>query len=111
GYVPPDSLRRRARRAVAGTERRPAVSHGARVTRMTNPLEVQGLGYRLPGQGKGEMGNGRSLVRDVSFTVGAGETLVLLGRSGSGKTITLTLITKRSSSAVALRRVAPLQSI
>jgi len=26
------------------------------------------------------------LVQDVSFTVGAGETLVLLGRSGSGKT-------------------------
>src|SRR5437899_155481 len=61
---------------------------------MTNPLEVQGLGYRLPGQGKGEMGNGRSLVRDVSFTVGAGETLVLLGRSGSGKTTTLKLINR-----------------
>src|SRR2546425_9352701 len=61
---------------------------------MTNPLEVQGLGYRLPGRGKGEMGNGRSLVRDVSFTVGAGEPLVLLGRSGSGKTTTLKLINR-----------------
>src|SRR5581483_8932197 len=37
---------------------------------------------------------GRTLVADVSFTVGAGETLVLLGRSGSGKTTTLKLINR-----------------
>jgi len=37
---------------------------------------------------------GRPLVQDVSFTVGAGETLVLLGRSGSGKTTTLKLINR-----------------
>jgi len=61
---------------------------------VTKPLEVQGLGYRLPGKGKGETGNGRLLVHDVSFTVGAGETLVLLGRSGSGKTTTLKLINR-----------------
>src|SRR5216110_1636202 len=61
---------------------------------MTNSLEVRGLGYRLPGKGKGETGNGRFLVRDVSFTVGAGETVVLLGRSGSGKTTTLKLINR-----------------
>ena len=36
----------------------------------------------------------RPLVQDVSFTVGAGETLVLLGRSGSGKTTTLKLINR-----------------
>ncbi len=57
-------------------------------------LEVHGLGYALPGRGKGETGQGRSLVQDVSFTVGAGETLVLLGRSGSGKTTTLKLINR-----------------
>ncbi len=61
---------------------------------MTKPLEVEGLGYRLPGKGKEETGNGRPLVHDVSFTVGAGETLVLLGRSGSGKTTTLKLINR-----------------
>ena len=33
-------------------------------------------------------------MEDVSFTVGAGETLVLLGRSGSGKTTTLKLINR-----------------
>jgi len=33
-------------------------------------------------------------VSDVTFTVGAGETLVLLGRSGSGKTTTLKLINR-----------------
>ena len=51
---------------------------------MTKPLEVAGLGYDLPGRGKGERRKTRPLVRDVSFTVAAGETLVLLGRSGSG---------------------------
>src|SRR5438093_10554129 len=94
GHLPPDSLRRRAGRALAGTERRPAVPHGARLARMTKPLEVEGLGYDLPGRGKGERRKSRSLVRDVSFTVGAGETLVLLGRSGSGKTTTLKLINR-----------------
>lgn len=36
----------------------------------------------------------RAIVRDVSFSVTAGETLVLLGRSGSGKTTTLKLINR-----------------
>ena len=55
---------------------------------------MQGLGYRLPGRGTGDEGSGRFLVQDVSFSVGAGETLVLLGRSGSGKTTTLKLINR-----------------
>jgi len=54
---------------------------------VTAALEVRGLGYVLPAAG-------RSLVENVSFTVGAGETLVLLGRSGSGKTTTLKLINR-----------------
>ncbi|HEY6222154.1 MAG TPA: ATP-binding cassette domain-containing protein, partial [Gemmatimonadales bacterium] len=36
----------------------------------------------------------RAIVRDVSFAVAPGETLVLLGRSGSGKTTTLKLINR-----------------
>ena len=53
-----------------------------------NPvLEVQDLRYALSG-------DGRALVDGVSFTVGAGETLVLLGRSGSGKTTTLRLVNR-----------------
>src|SRR5437899_4004913 len=59
---------------------------------MTAALEVRGLGYELPGRGK--RNEGRVLVQDVSFTVAAGETLVLLGRSGSGKTTTLKLINR-----------------
>src|SRR5260370_33637290 len=50
-------------------------------------LEVKDLRYHLPG-------NGRPLVDGISFSVGAGETLVLLGRSGSGKTTTLKLINR-----------------
>jgi len=60
---------------------------------MTPVLEVRGAGYHLPGRGKGE-GVNRMLVADVSFEVGAGETLVLLGRSGSGKTTTLKLVNR-----------------
>src|SRR6266700_3493311 len=59
---------------------------------MTAALEVRGLGYELPGKREG--GRGGHLVQDVSFTVTAGETLVLLGRSGSGKTTTLKLINR-----------------
>jgi len=37
---------------------------------------------------------GRALLEDISFKIEAGETLVLLGRSGSGKTTTLKLINR-----------------
>jgi osmoprotectant transport system ATP-binding protein len=40
------------------------------------------------------LADGRSIVEEVSFKVGEGETLVLLGRSGSGKTTTLKLINR-----------------
>ncbi len=38
--------------------------------------------------------DGKSLVRELNFEVKRGETLVLLGRSGSGKTTTLKLINR-----------------
>jgi osmoprotectant transport system ATP-binding protein len=38
--------------------------------------------------------NGRALVHDLALTVNQGETLVLLGRSGSGKTTSLKLINR-----------------
>jgi osmoprotectant transport system ATP-binding protein len=38
--------------------------------------------------------NGRTLLQDLDFSVKQGETLVLLGRSGSGKTTTLRLINR-----------------
>jgi osmoprotectant transport system ATP-binding protein len=36
--------------------------------------------------------NGRDVLRDLSFEVGQGQTLVLLGRSGSGKTTALKMV-------------------
>jgi len=54
---------------------------------VTAVLEVRGVGYRLAD-------SGRPLVMDVSFSVASGETLVLLGRSGSGKTTTLRLVNR-----------------
>lgn len=50
-------------------------------------LDVHDLRYHLPG-------NGKPLVDGISFSVGAGETLVLLGRSGAGKTTTLKLVNR-----------------
>jgi osmoprotectant transport system ATP-binding protein len=50
-------------------------------------LDVKDLRYHLPG-------NGRPLIDGISFSVGAGETLVLLGRSGAGKTTTLKLVNR-----------------
>lgn len=41
-------------------------------------LVVEGLGHRWP--------DGREAVRDVGFTLGAGELVALVGRNGSGKT-------------------------
>ncbi len=38
--------------------------------------------------------NGRTLVHDLSLSVNQGETLVLLGRSGSGKTTSLKLVNR-----------------
>jgi osmoprotectant transport system ATP-binding protein len=38
--------------------------------------------------------NGRALVDDISFNIKAGETIVLLGRSGSGKTTTLKMMNR-----------------
>ena len=49
-------------------------------------IELLGIGYRLE--------NGRELISDLSLAVARGETLVLLGRSGSGKTTALKLINR-----------------
>ena len=53
---------------------------------MTLILDVRDLSLELPGRG--------AVVNRISFTVAAGETLVLLGRSGAGKTTTLRLINR-----------------
>src|SRR5258708_10543569 len=51
-------------------------------------IEFRGVTYRVP------PANGHALVCDISFAVHPGETLVLLGRSGSGKTTVLRLINR-----------------
>jgi osmoprotectant transport system ATP-binding protein len=49
-------------------------------------IEFRKVSYRLQGEA------GRELLHDLNLEVQRGETLVLLGRSGSGKTTTLKLI-------------------
>lgn len=49
-----------------------------------NAIEFRNVSYRLA--------NGRELLSDLKLEVKTGETLVLLGRSGSGKTTTLKLV-------------------
>src|SRR5258708_3349765 len=50
---------------------------------MSAAVEFRNVGYEV---------NGRQILRDLSFTVGSGETLILLGRSGSGKTTALRMV-------------------
>src|SRR5262249_17127633 len=52
---------------------------------MTSIVEFRTASYPL---------NGRALVEDISFNIQSGETIVLLGRSGSGKTTTLKLMNR-----------------
>src|SRR6476469_11138422 len=52
---------------------------------MASIVEFRNVGYVI---------GGRALLEDVSFKIEAGETLVLLGRSGGGKTTTLKLINR-----------------
>jgi osmoprotectant transport system ATP-binding protein len=49
-------------------------------------IEFKNVSYRLP--------NGQILLNETSFSVPRGETLVLLGRSGAGKTTALKLINR-----------------
>ena len=52
---------------------------------MATIVEFRDAGYAI---------NGRALLERISFKVESGETIVLLGRSGSGKTTTLRLINR-----------------
>ena len=56
-------------------------------------VEFQDVSYTLPSP-KANEASGRTLLHGFNLAVKAGETLMLLGRSGSGKTTTLKLINR-----------------
>jgi osmoprotectant transport system ATP-binding protein len=56
------------------------------MTSTETAIKFQDVSFVLPG--------GRRLLANLNLQVGAGETLVLLGRSGSGKTTTMKLINR-----------------
>jgi osmoprotectant transport system ATP-binding protein len=65
---------------------------------MTNPeiaIEFRHVSYRLDSAGSADSkASGRALISDLSLPIRRGETLMLLGRSGSGKTTVLKLINR-----------------
>lgn len=72
------------------------------ISASTPLLRVEGLGKRYPGAAGwlGRSGGGVNAVDGVSFTLGAGETLGLVGESGCGKsTLSLMLMGLASPSA------------
>jgi osmoprotectant transport system ATP-binding protein len=52
-------------------------------------VEFRGIGYSVP-----RPEGSSAILQDLSFKVDAGETLVLLGRSGSGKTTALKMVNR-----------------
>jgi osmoprotectant transport system ATP-binding protein len=60
-------------------------------------IEFAGLTYRLP--------NGNVLLKELNLAIAAGETLVLLGRSGSGKTTSMRMINRLLEPTSGLVRV------
>jgi osmoprotectant transport system ATP-binding protein len=56
---------------------------------MSATVEFRGIGYSVP-----RREGFSAILQNLSFTVDAGETLVLLGRSGSGKTTALKMVNR-----------------
>ena len=67
-------------------ETNPASHTDLREVATKHRIEFRHAGYRLP--------NGQALLKDLNLHVPRGETLVLLGRSGAGKTTALKLINR-----------------
>jgi osmoprotectant transport system ATP-binding protein len=61
------------------------MSNSDESSRSSPVIEFREVGYGLAGQ---------NLLHDISFSVLSGETLILVGRSGAGKTTTLKLINR-----------------
>ena len=63
-----------------------AAAGRALASRLVGAIQVSHVGWRLPG--------GRDLLRDVSFSVGDGERVALVGANGVGKSTLLRLIAR-----------------
>jgi osmoprotectant transport system ATP-binding protein len=61
----------------------------ANIERGPHAVEFRGIGYSVP-----RPEGSSAILQDLSFKVDAGETLVLLGRSGSGKTTALKMVNR-----------------
>ncbi len=64
---------------------------GGRRSRIRGRIELRNVGFAYPGE---DSQQGSPVLQDVSFTVNEGETLAIVGRTGSGKS-TLTRLINR----------------
>jgi len=67
---------------------RPRIAEGLQVSRNAgHTIAFEHVSFRYPG-------TSRDVLHDVSFTIGAGETLALVGLNGAGKTTLIKLLTR-----------------
>ena len=85
---PAEYVHRQVDRGDAGRRARryPRISRGGREVSEAAIIEFRDVSYSLP--------NGQALLKRLSLTVPLGETLVMLGRSGAGKTTAMKLINR-----------------
>ena len=66
-----------------------------RTSEMRGEIEFRGVSFHYPSPaGRGDRGEGESVLQDISFKVKPGQTVALVGQTGAGKTSLVKLINR-----------------